>query len=174
MCGLTAALGAFAHLGLPCPFGSGSSISQDQGLAAIINVLIYGSSTSLGLYAAQLVHLSSRVSGQRIRLIGIASPSRHDLLHHTPYNYDVLVDYRDPQMVDKIWEATNGRGIDYAMDCISERETVQKIDRSLGPRGRMVVFRTAQGGQYDVSKLRVKPFYCIVWVGLGVEVEYEG
>ncbi|KAF7548270.1 hypothetical protein G7Z17_g7160 [Cylindrodendrum hubeiense] len=120
--------------GLPSPFvsSSGALPIESQGTEGPINVLIYGSSTSLGLYAAQLVHLSSLTSGRKIRLIGAASASKHDLLRKAPYLYDALVDYRDPNWPDKVREAAANRGVDYAIDCISEGATVEKVHSTFG------------------------------------------
>ncbi|KAI1417277.1 GroES-like protein [Hypoxylon sp. FL1857] len=180
MCGLTAAQGVFGRLGMPCPFGTGAAGPGDafQGRTPADgpeNCLIYGSSTSLGLYVAQLVKLVERTSGQRIRLIGAASSSKHELLRQKPYDYDVLVDYRDENWPEKVRAATGGKGVDFAMDCISEGATVEKVESTFGPSGgRFAVIRAPQGGKYDLSKMRVKPAYGAVWEGLGVEIGYNG
>ncbi|KAF4771241.1 hypothetical protein HAV15_012318 [Penicillium sp. str.  len=175
MCGLTAAQGVFARLGLPCPFASTSGFLPFpyRDTASPINFLIYGSSTSLGLYAAQLVRLSSITSSRAIRLIGVAGASNHRLLGQPPYNYDVLVDYHDLDWPDKVWEATGNDGVQYALDCISEGDTVENVHSTLGSEGKLAVFRTPSGGGYNVSKLRIKPIYGAVWEGLGAEIGYN-
>ncbi|KAJ5704319.1 chaperonin 10-like protein [Penicillium majusculum] len=176
MCGLTAAQGVFARLGLPCPFASTSGFLPFpyRDTASPINFLIYGSSTSLGLYAAQLVRLSSITSSRAIRLIGVAGASNHRLLGQPPYNYDVLVDYHDLDWPDKVWEATGNDGVQYALDCISEGDTVENVHSTLGSEDKLAVFRTPSGGGYNVSKLRIKPIYGAVWEGLGAEIGYNG
>ncbi|RFU80205.1 hypothetical protein TARUN_2015 [Trichoderma arundinaceum] len=173
MCGLTAAQGVFSRLGFPCPFDGQTGTSVDSS-NDITNVLIYSASTSLGLYAAQLVQLAARTSGRKIRLIGTASSSKHDFLRQEPYNYDVLVDYRDPDWVQKVKEATEGKGVDRAVDSISEGETVYNVHSTLNANAKMAVFRGPKGGQYDPSTLRVKPIYGAVWEGLGHEIGYNG
>lgn len=173
MCGLTAAQGVFARLGLPCPFDDQAASSVDS-TSDVINVLIYSASTSLGLYAAQMVQLAARSSGRKIRLIGTASPSKHEFLRQEPYKYDVLVDYRDPNWVEKVKEATEGRGVDRAADTISEGETVYKVHDTLNENGMLVVFRAPKGGHYDPTHLRIKPIYNSVWEGLGHEIGYNG
>ncbi|QYT00317.1 PKS_ER domain-containing protein [Trichoderma simmonsii] len=173
MCGLTAAQGVFTRLGLPCPF-DGQVNSSTGNASDITNVLIYSASTSLGLYAAQLVQLAARASGRKIRLIGTASASKHDFLRQAPYNYDVLVDYRDPNWVEKVKEAAEGKGIDRAVDSISEGQSVYSVHNTLNDNGKMAVFRGPKGGQYDPSELRVKPIYGAVWEGLGHEIGYNG
>ncbi|KAF9774276.1 hypothetical protein IL306_007767 [Fusarium sp. DS 682] len=173
MCGLTAAQALFGRLGLPSPFSPNSS-TQKASDTKTTNIFIYGSSTSVGLYAAQLAHIAAKISGMSIRLIGAASPSKHELLRNEPYKYDVLVDYRDKDWVQKVKDATNGSGIDLALDCISEGQTVYKTHETLAPSAKFAVIRGPVGGQYDPALLTVKPAYGAVWEGLGVEVGYNG
>ena len=89
---LTAAQAIYARLHLPCPFTSpvpGTTHSADGEEW----FLIYGASTSVALYAAQYIHRSAKTSGKRIKLIGVASKARFDMLRAKPYSYDALVDY---------------------------------------------------------------------------------
>ncbi|KAH7205641.1 chaperonin 10-like protein [Fusarium oxysporum] len=172
MCGLTAAQALFGRLGLPNPFSSGPP-RQDVAGSNITNLFIYGSSTSVGLYAAQLARIAARVSGMSIRLIGAASSSKHEMLRNEPYNYDVLVDYKDKDWVQKVKDATSGNGVDLALDCISEGQTVYNTHETLAPSAKFAVIRGPVGGQYDPALLTVKPTYGAVWEGLGVEVGYN-
>ncbi|KAF6514447.1 hypothetical protein HZS61_005581 [Fusarium oxysporum f. sp. conglutinans] len=173
MCGLTAAQALFGRLGLPNPFSSGLP-RQDVAGSNITSLFIYGSSTSVGLYAAQLARIAARVSGMSIRLIGAASSSKHEMLRNEPYNYDVLVDYKDEDWVQEVKDATNGNGVDFALDCISEGQTVYNTHETLAPSAKFAVIRGPVGGQYDPALLTVKPIYGAVWEGLGVEVGYNG
>ncbi|SCO90242.1 related to toxD gene [Fusarium oxysporum] len=172
MCGLTAAQALFGRLGLPNPFSSGPP-RQDVAGSNITSLFIYGSSTSVGLYAAQLARIAARVSGMSIRLIGAASSSKHEMLRNEPYNYDVLVDYKDKDWVQEVKDATNGNGVDFALDCISEGQTVYNTHETLAPSAKFAVIRGPVGGQYDPALLTVKPIYGAVWEGLGVEVGYN-
>jgi NADPH:quinone reductase-like Zn-dependent oxidoreductase len=176
MCGLTAAQGLFTRLDLPAPFGSEP---RSRPAPEPVTVFIYGASTSLGLYAAQLVRASARASGQRIRLVGAASGSKHELLRQEPYSYDALVDYRDSSWPDKVRAAAlGGNGVQYALDCISEGETVAGVHATFADDveggGHFGVFRGPAGGGYQPQGLRVKPIYGAVWEALGVEVGYNG
>ncbi|XDG07990.1 hypothetical protein ABKA04_007605 [Annulohypoxylon sp. FPYF3050] len=177
MCGLTAAQAVFGRLGLPCPFSTSLPPSSPPPIPASaepLNILIYGSSTSLGLYTAQLLHLTSQTSSTPIRLIGAAGPSKHTLLQQKPYSYTALVDYRSPTWVSDVLSLTNGQGVDYAVDCISEGTTVMQVERTFGPRGgKLAVIRAPANGGYDTSGMRVKPAYGAVWEGLGVEVGFD-
>jgi NADPH:quinone reductase-like Zn-dependent oxidoreductase len=173
MCGLTAAQALFGRLGLPSPFSPGRSVPLGY-KDIIINLFIYGSSTSVGLYGAQLARIAARVSGIAIRLIGAAGSSKHQMLRDEPYNYDVVVDYRDEDWVQKVKDATNGSGVDLALDCISEGQTVYNTHETLAPSAKFAVIRGPVGGKYDPALLNVKPTYGAVWEGLGVEVGYNG
>ncbi|SCO58438.1 related to toxD gene [Fusarium fujikuroi] len=172
MCGLTAAQALFGRLGLPSPFSLAPQ-ALSEGDTKITNLFIYGSSTSVGLYATQLARIAARVSGMHIRLIGAASSSKHDMLRNEPYSYDVLVDYRDEDWVQKVKNATSGEGVDLALDCISEGQTVYKTHETLASSAKFAVIRGPVGGQYDPALLTVKPTYGAVWEGLGVEVGYN-
>ena len=174
LCGLAASQGLFCRLGLPSPFSDEHVLQQDKTNKSPINVLIYGSSTSLGLYAAQLVNLSSAASGRKIHLIGAASASKHGFLRQKPYSYSFLVDYRDSDWVMQVKAATGGKGVDFALDCVSKGLTVQQCHDTLSSSAKLAVFRGPVGGQYDLSKLTVKPNYGAVWEGLGVEIGYNG
>ncbi|SCV47010.1 related to toxD gene [Fusarium fujikuroi] len=172
MCGLTAAQALFGRLGLPSPFSLAPQATSG-GDTKITNLFIYGSSTSVALYAAQLARIAARVSGTSIHLIGAASSSKHEMLRNEPYSYNVLVDYRDGDWFQKVKDATNGNGVDLALDCISEGQTVYNTHETLAPSAKFAVIRGPVGGQYDPALLTVKPTYGAVWEGLGVEVGYN-
>ncbi|KAM0238285.1 hypothetical protein ACHAP5_008749 [Fusarium lateritium] len=173
MCGLTAAQAIYGRLGLPSPF-SASLSTQSAKDSEVTNVFIYGSSTSVGLYAAQLARIAEKASGRPVKLIGAASFSKHEMLRNKPYGYDMLVDYRDPNWVKKVKGATSGKGIDLALDCISENMTVYNTHDTLASSAKFAVIRGPVGGEYDPDLLKIKPTYGAVWEGLGVEVGYNG
>ncbi|KAH7152651.1 hypothetical protein EDB81DRAFT_867998 [Dactylonectria macrodidyma] len=170
MCGLTAAQGLFSRLDLPSPFHHREEV---------INIFIYGASTSLALYAAQLVRSSAAESGRSVRLNGAAGASKHNFLRQEPYWYDALVDYRDSSWPDQVKAATSdGRGVQYALDCISEGITVAQVHSTFADdvqgNHRFGVFRSPAGGGFETEGLRVHPIYGAVWEGLGLEVECNG
>lgn len=167
MCGLTAAQGVFDRFGLPSPFSPGKVPSEDP-----LYVLVNGASTSLGQLVAQLVHLAAETSGRTLTLIGTASPSKHDFLRSAPYKYDTLVDYRESNWPEKVRAATNGVGVHFALDTISEFDTVVKVHETLHASGKYHVFRSPAGGKFDTSSLAIRPIYGAVWEGLGFAVDY--
>lgn len=175
----TTAQGVFYRLGMSCPWWrTDNPPSNSPAAETPITVFIYGASTSIGLYAAQLVRLSSTVSGTPIRILGAASTRHHALLNGAPYDYDGLVDYRDTDWTARVRGLTPGaRGVDFAVDCISEGRTVELVGSVLRrDTGKYAVFRAPEGGGYKdlYESLPIKPVYGAVWEGLGVEVAYRG
>jgi NADPH:quinone reductase-like Zn-dependent oxidoreductase len=139
-----------------------------------MNVLIYGASTSVGLYAAQMVRISARANGKGIRLFGVASKARWDLLMAEPYYYDHLVDYRDDDWHEQIQKLSGGEGMHYIYDAISEGDTVHCNSLTLAPSGRMALVRSREGGAWTSRSMPIEPIYGAVWEGLGEEVHYQG
>lgn len=179
MCGYTAVQVVYDRLGLPSPFAAptpGSLGSTHDGkFPAALNVLIYGATTSVGLYAAQLVRLSEPLlpPGTKLRLFGVASSKHQQLLSGKPYAYDVLMDYKDADWTQKLRQATGGDGIHLALDSISEGDTVGKVDSVLAEDGKLALVRSPAFGAFDCSKLRTKPLYVLAWGGLGHEFVYN-
>jgi NADPH:quinone reductase-like Zn-dependent oxidoreductase len=179
LCALTAAQAVFFRLGLEPPFALPSSVSSEatavENRSAPLYFLIYGASTSVGLYAAQLVHHAASASGKRIVLIGVASQARFPLLQAEPYAYDYLVDYHDAEWPSKVLQFTEGKGVDLAFDCISEGSTVANISHILHAKGKLAVVRSLEAGAWDSSNLAqgIEPKYGAVWQGLGERVEYQ-
>jgi NADPH:quinone reductase-like Zn-dependent oxidoreductase len=184
MCALTAAQAIFPRFGLPGPFFTPEDVShpepstgtQEQGGDGedVVNVLINGSSTSLGYYAAQLIHIAASTSNRKFRLIGTARPSKHAFLAAAPYSYNHLFDYSDASWPRKVRDATGGVGVHYALDTISERDTVAKVHSTLNASGKYHVFRGQDGGMFRTADLSIKPVYGTVWEGLGNVVDYGG
>jgi NADPH:quinone reductase-like Zn-dependent oxidoreductase len=178
LCGLTAAQGLIYRLELPSPFpwegrkASTSSTASDTPLC----VFVYGASTSVGMYAAQIIRQSCETSGRALQLIGAASKGRFDLLRAAPYHYDSLVDYREPDWPAQVRTLTGSEGVDLAYDCISEGQTVKLVSSTLREGGRLAIVRSRQGGAWSAygDGLPTEPVYGAVWEGLGVDVQYQG
>jgi NADPH:quinone reductase-like Zn-dependent oxidoreductase len=80
--------------------------------------LIYGASTSVGLYATQLGKVSNA------RVIAVASSKNHDLLKRLGAN--VTVDYHDDDWVDQVRHITHGK-LKNALDTIANGDSSEKI-----------------------------------------------
>ncbi|KAI4604802.1 hypothetical protein J4E83_010953 [Alternaria metachromatica] len=182
---LTAAQAIWYRLGLQAPF----AYDRDQVFQEhpdwrvthneadgpdITNVLIYGASTSVALYAAHMVRLSADSSGKAIRLYGVASEARWESLKTKPYGYNAPVEYRDLRWSGRIRELTGGVGIHYAFDCISEGTSVERICSTPARNGKVAIARSREGRAWKAPNISVKPSYGAVWEGLGEEVEYHG
>ncbi|KAI0093485.1 zinc-binding oxidoreductase ToxD [Irpex rosettiformis] len=87
-------------------------------------ILIYGGSSSVGLYAIQL----AKISG--FKVVTTASPRNFDLL--ASLGADVVFDYRNPEVVDKI-KAVTGNTIHLALDTISSLDSQTLTINSLAP-----------------------------------------
>ncbi|MCJ1279288.1 hypothetical protein MMC21_007112 [Puttea exsequens] len=181
LCGLTAAQALFFRMGLKAPFQwlerpAMSAEPEDLKQKPLSTMLffIYGASTSVGLYAAQLVRRAAESSGKTIKLFGTASRKHFKTLKAEPYGYDGLVDYHDEDWPAKIRSLTNETGVDYAYDCISEGLTVSKTGHVLAPSGKMAIVRSREGGAWTAQDLSVEPSYGAVWEGLGEVVQYQG
>lgn len=109
----TAAQAVWQHLNFPEP---------DQPKLKQVDFLVYGASTSVGLYAVQL----GKLSGARV--IAVASTKNHDFLKKL--GADVTVDYRDENWVDQVRENTGGE-LPYALDCIADGESAKNTARAL-------------------------------------------
>jgi NADPH:quinone reductase-like Zn-dependent oxidoreductase len=187
LCGLTAAQALFGRLGLTPPFlvdgteklekledknaQEGEVVEKEP-----LKFFIYGASTSVGLYTAQLAHLSSKASGTPMSLYGTASSRHHQMLAKAPYSYDGLVDYKDDAWPAQISKLSSGKGIDFAFDCISEGNSVSLVASTLSPKGKIAVVRSREGGAWreDERTRNSDPLYGAVWAGLGERVEYQG
>lgn len=178
LCGLTAAQAIFYRLGLPAPFTwessdgerrqPGNTPTADEPLT----FFIYGASTSVGMYAAQLVRHSALASGRPLKLIGAASKARFDMLRAEPYLYDALVDYHDREWPEQVRELAGGGGVQFAYDCISEGATVKQTSTTLREGGSMAIVRSRAAGAWQGEDMPVEPIYGAVWEGLGADIQY--
>ncbi|MCJ1291836.1 hypothetical protein MMC34_003382 [Xylographa carneopallida] len=181
LCGLTAAQAFFFRMGLqpPFPWPTKQATTTEpekprQEPQSTLSFFIYGASTSVGMYAAQLAQRTAESSGNTIRLFGAASRKHFPMLKAEPYGYTDVVDYRDEDWPAQILGLTDGAGVDYAYDCISEGRTVSHTGETLAPGGKMAIVRSREGGAWTVDHLAVEPSYGAVWEGLGEDVEYQG
>ena len=179
LCALTAAQGLFYRLQLPAPFewkpvkvdSVGVELDKDKHLY----IFIYGASSSVALYAAQLVQRFSQSCKRSIKLIGAASKSKFALLQSEPYLYDALVDYRDSDWQQRAWRLTGNAGFHYAFDCISEGSTVKSVASLLQTGGKTAIVRSREAGawQSDGIPANIEPIYGAVWEAFGIEVQYQ-
>ncbi|KAJ4350356.1 uncharacterized protein N0V89_008977 [Didymosphaeria variabile] len=183
---LTAAQGLWFRLGLPAPFGYDKVGALEEHpawtwlgegqlqLPETIDFFIYGASTSVGLYAAQMIRISADLTGKKVRLFGAASKARWEKLKAMPFGYDHLVDYHDEDWPEHIRKLTENAGVHFAYDCISEGSSVETVSSTLTSNGKNAVVRSRAGGAWQAGMLPFEPIYGAVWEGLGEEVQYQG
>lgn len=190
LCGLTAAQALFTRMRLPAPWDSAPASPLGT-----VKVYIHGASTSVGQYAAQLLHASARAHGYELTLLGAASSRHHAALEAPPYGYTHLIDSRAdtwPTDLAALVAHTGQGGLRYAFDCIAEGNTVAEIAKvmNVDPDAGAVlaVVRSGEGGAWSSStkeassdgleaveeRLPLEPSYGAVWSGLGAEVRYQG
>ncbi|KAF2733269.1 GroES-like protein [Polyplosphaeria fusca] len=182
---LTAAQGIYFRLGLPSPFAYDRAKAMEEhpdrtwnmpgedGVPDVFNFFVYSASTAVGLFVAQMVRLSARSAGKKVQLFGAASKSRWEMLRAEPYEYDHLVDYRDQDWPEQLKTLSNGIGMQFAYDCISEGDSVERVSSTLAAGGRSVIVRSRAAGAWTAGELPFEPIYGAVWEGLGAEIEYQ-
>lgn len=79
-------------------------------------VLVYGASSSVGLYAVQIAKLEGR------RVIGVASKKNHELLRSL--GADLCMDYHDKDWEERVVEALGEGSSPIICDMISNKDTV--------------------------------------------------
>jgi len=102
-------------------------------------ILVHSAGGGVGLSAIDL----ATIIGAKV--IGIASAAKHDFLHRR--GVQLLVDSRAEDMVDRVKQLTDGRGVDLVLDARGGRSWRDSYD-CLAPTGRLAVFglATAVGG----------------------------
>lgn len=161
----------FIRLGIPTPFTTGMNLDEIVRFSSTDPnpaLLIYGASTSLGLYVLQLARLARTAQGQPFRLFCVAERKNHALLNEL--GADGVVDYREADWVERVRAMVGEQGVSAAFDCISEGSTTGDVSRTFGKGGGRIA--TIRGNTVDKSKIRagVGALYGAVWSGLGVEV----
>ncbi|MGD6855199.1 quinone oxidoreductase family protein [Bacillus infantis] len=105
------------------------------------NVLVHAAAGGVGTLAVQL----ARIFGAG-KIIATAS-SEQKLRLARDMGADVLVDYTESGWEEKVREATEGKGVDLALE-MAGGEVFAKTMKCLAPFGRVVVYGVASGEQY--------------------------
>nr|A0A2Z5XAK4.1 RecName: Full=Trans-enoyl reductase phm4; Short=ER phm4; AltName: Full=Phomasetin biosynthesis cluster protein 4 [Pyrenochaetopsis sp.]BBC43187.1 trans-enoyl reductase [Pyrenochaetopsis sp.] len=117
-CFMTCGLALFQSLGLP-----GSPVKPS---ASATQVLVYGGATATGTAAIQLLRLAGFTP------IATCSPHSNELVK--TFGAEATFDYNDPECAAKI-RAFTKNGLRYALDCITNRSSMQICYGSLGRVG---------------------------------------
>ncbi|KAL5531177.1 hypothetical protein ACEPAG_4053 [Sanghuangporus baumii] len=150
--GYTTCLCLYYTLSLPLPL----SPTKDP-----IDLLVWGGSSSVGQYVIQLAHLGG------LRVLATSSPRNFPLLKSL--GADLVFSYADPETPEKIREATGGK-LAHAVDCISEKDTPDKVARSIGDAGGEVSIILP----YESRRPDVKVSFILGYFLLGKDLEIPG
>lgn len=149
--GLLTAVQAFYHstrLGLPEP------PAPENGKW----IFIYGGSTSVGLYAIQLAHLSG------YKVATVASPKNHALLKEL--GADAVFDYKQSDVVDQIRNVT-GNSISIGLDTHATEDSQLLSVRTFGPSGGHLIVILGPSDKAAKERPDVKIQPTILYTALG-------
>ncbi|KAG6850397.1 hypothetical protein H0H93_013952, partial [Arthromyces matolae] len=167
LCALTAAQMLFITLGINAPFHNPAKVTNEL-KAESPAILIYSASTSVGLFAVELALIARTPQGKPYRVFATASPKHHKKLLEK--GVEAVLDYRDPEWPEKVLQLSGG--IDAALDCIAEGDSVAKISHSFKADGGTIATVRREAYSRDGIKDGVSGVYSAVWVGLGHELYY--
>ncbi|RSH86775.1 uncharacterized protein EHS24_005047 [Apiotrichum porosum] len=124
-------------------------------------ILIYGGSSSVGLYALQLAKLMG------YKTITTCSPHNNDLVKS--YGADEIVDYANPAAHLKIKEITGG-GVDVAMDCISDAKTQAFCVDCFGDKGGQLNLTLQADPEVEKKRTDVKLVFTLLYTLFGKDI----
>ncbi|CEH16605.1 Zinc-binding oxidoreductase [Ceraceosorus bombacis] len=131
------------------------------------HILIWGGTTAVGHHAIQL----SKLSG--LSPIVTASKQHHDVLRQL--GADVLVDYKDEDVIEQIQKASGG-AIPFALDCVAENGTTGQILQALGDenKGAHVVTLLPIGEEdaKTAEKAGIKAEFTLLYTILGEALKF--
>ena len=114
-----------------------SNVFMAAGLQRDETLLVHGGSSGIGTMAIQLAHaLGARVA--------VTAGSAEKLARCAELGADVLVNYREQDFVERVREATDGRGADVVLDNMGAKYLTRNVE-VLATGGRLVVIGL-QGG----------------------------
>ncbi len=106
-------------------------------------VLIHGGSSGIGTIAIQL----ARSFGCRV---AVTASTEAKLAACERLGAEILIDYSREDFVERIHDATDGRGVDVVLDAIGG-DYVDRDIRAIAPHGRIVVIGNQSGAAAQIS-----------------------
>ena len=120
----------------------------------------------VGSFAIQTAKLAG------LKVATTASSSRWDLLKS--YGADVIVDYKDPEVVKKLKEATND-SIQYGLDCITLGDSTRLSQMAFRPEGGHLITSLIAKGEFSYVTLiarKLEKFFNIDLLHPKVKTEF--
>lgn len=135
----TAVVGLFDKLVLPTPLYPAQSETP---------LLVYGASSAVGAFAIKLAKLANIHP-----IIGVAGAGSD---FAKEIGCDIVVDRRKGQVVEDIKAALGGKQLLYALDAVSEGDSIPHIAQVLAPAGKVTVFLppTEENAQLGINIIR--------------------
>lgn len=156
----TAAQSLFHILGLPYPIHPSNPSHPSQGSTWI---LIYGGSSSVGLFAIQLAKFAG------FKVITTCSPRNFELVKE--HGADAVVDYRDAKAATDEIKVITGSELNLALDCISAGESAIITLESLvgkGERKVVTVDQLSDAEQQLAAEREIKCDRVMAWTLFGL------
>ncbi|RMJ14715.1 hypothetical protein CDV36_005615 [Fusarium kuroshium] len=137
-------------------------LAIDTNAAENSTVLIWGGSSSVGLYAIQIAKLHG------LEVITTCSPKHHDLVKS--YGATGVFNYRDPEVVDKVRNVAPQ--LRYVFDTIGNKTSSGTAAKAIGhPNGVLCTVRPGKANTDDVPK-DIKVTDVLVWTAFLKEHRY--
>jgi putative PIG3 family NAD(P)H quinone oxidoreductase len=127
-----------------------SNVFQGARLAAGETLLIHGGSSGIGTMAIQLAKDAGAT-------VAVTAGSAEKLAACRELGADILINYRDDDFVEKIREATGGRGADVILDIMGAVYLARNVDAlALDGRIAMIGLQGGRRAELDLGMLLAK------------------
>ncbi|THV06444.1 GroES-like protein [Dendrothele bispora CBS 962.96] len=117
-----------SYLGLPYPSFAPSPPSTSVSPSLTTPILIYGAGSTTGQYAIQLLHASGYIS-----ILVTSSPKHHSYLLSLGASH--VFDYRSSTLASDILQVTQGKKVEYVLDCVTAEATLERISQVVNEEG---------------------------------------
>jgi NADPH:quinone reductase-like Zn-dependent oxidoreductase len=124
------------NLGLPIPDVLPATSTPPR---ANEPILIYGASTSAGIYMIQLL----KIAGYR-NIVAVASQRNHEYLKSLGATH--TVDYRSADFTSELLKVTNGQKFNLAVDIIGARSSLTALSKVVGSGAKFAVLIPVKEG----------------------------
>lgn len=100
-----------------------------------------------------MARVSARAISFKLRLFGVASKARWDVLRPGPCHYDHLEDDCDGDWHELIRRLSAGEVMHSVYDAMSANDTQSRRLSTMAPNGRMAIVRSREGGAWTARSM---------------------